>query len=580
MGARIWDVRVPRTRGARIGLWIRLIVVAVLLASAGSFFAYFAYCNWQADRAVRQAKSSFASQKLQEGILRLQAALRRCPNHLEARRTVASLLEASRSAEALVHRRKLMDLQPRLLEPKLAYARAALLFDKPQEAAKVLDGIKGLNRRTSEFLELRAEQFLARARTDLALEVYRELLELHPEDRRIRAKLAALELQNGPEQVRDSARAALESLASDEEFGAIALRALTKDALRRQDLPAALSWSGRASETPSVEFFDRMLRLQALFAAKSSGYDSWLSDVEKRAFENPRFALELGKWKVTAIGLQRAAAWLESAPKSIQDDPATGALLADCYSALDRWNDLESLTRSSAWRELDPLRLAFLARAQARQGNLKKSEQTWKLAVAAAEKQPEQLVPLLAMARDDKRDVRQVLWVIAEKGPGQLSARRELYQAYWQERNADGMLRMMELVLKEKPNDRAAKFNVASLLMATGRQIKRAGGLAKELYEDDPQVLGNAALYAFGLYLQGDPEKGADLFDSREDLELLGSDGAAYYALVLSACGRGDEARQLLVAVDRQALLPELCASLDRAFGTAPTNAAILPMEQ
>jgi hypothetical protein len=137
-----------------------------------------------------------------------------------------------------------MDLQQRLLEPKLAYARAALLFDKPQEAAKVLDGIKGLNRRTSEFLELRAEQFLARARTDLALEVYRELLELHPEDRRIRAKLAALELQNGPEQVRDSARAALESLASDEEFGAIALRALTKDALRRQDLPAALSWSG------------------------------------------------------------------------------------------------------------------------------------------------------------------------------------------------------------------------------------------------------------------------------------------------------------------------------------------------
>jgi hypothetical protein len=92
--------------------------------------------------------------------------------------------------------------------------------------------------------------------------------------------------------------------------------------------------------------------------------------------------------------------------------------------------------------------------------------------------------------------------------------------------------------------------------------------------------LGNAALYAFGLYLQGNPEKGADLLDSREDLELLGSDCAAYYALVLSACGRGDEARQVLAAVDRQALLPELRASLDRAFGTAPANAATLPMEQ
>ena len=183
------------------------------------------------------------------------------------------------------------------------------------------------------------------------------MLELHPEDRRVRAKLAALELQNGPEQVRDSARAALESLASDEEFGVIALRALTKDALRRQDLPAALSWSGRASETPSVEFSDRMLRLQALFAAKSSAYDSWLSDLEKRAFENPQFALELGKWKVIAMGPQIAAAWLERAPKSIQDDPAISALRAHCYSALgssERSRVSHTLERLARTRSVAP----------------------------------------------------------------------------------------------------------------------------------------------------------------------------------------------------------------------------------
>ena len=136
------------------------------------------------------------------------------------------------------------------------------------------------------------------------------------------------------------------------------------------------------------------------------------------------------------------------------------------------------------------------------------------------------------------------------------------------------------LVLKENPNDRAAKYTVANLLVATGRQIERAGRLAKELYEDDPQVLGNAALYAFGLHLQGDSGKGADILDSRDDLERLAGDGAAYYALILSACGRRDEARQVLAAVDRQALLPELRASLDRAFGTAPANAATPPMKE
>jgi hypothetical protein len=50
-------------------------------------------------------------------------------------------------------------------------------------------------------------------------------------------------------------------------------------------------------------------------------------------------------------------------------------------------------------------------------------------------------------------------------------------------------------------------------------------------------------------------------------LHQLGNDGSAYYALVLSACGRGDEARRFVAAVDRQQLLPELRASLDRVFG-------------
>ena len=78
---------------------------------------------------------------------------------------------------------------------------------------------------------------------------------------------------------------------------------------------------------------------------------------------------------------------------------------------------------------------------------------------------PAQLASLLAMARTDKRDVREVLWMIAEREPENLAARQELYQAYWQERNADGMLRMMELVLRERPDDRAAKYNVAALLL-------------------------------------------------------------------------------------------------------------------
>jgi tetratricopeptide (TPR) repeat protein len=181
------------------------------------------------------------------------------------------------------------------------------------------------------------------------------------------------------------------------------------------------------------------------------------------------------------------------------------------------------------------------------------------------------------MARADKRGVREVLWLIAEKDPRQAWARKELYEIYLKEKNSDQMLRMMELVLKENPQDQTAKYNVAGLLMVTGRQIERAGRLAKELYEADSQNLESAALYAYGLKLQGEPEKAAKILDSREDLHQLGNDGSAYYALILSACGRGDEARRFAAAVDRQQLLPELRASLDHVFGSVSATADVNP---
>jgi hypothetical protein len=180
----------------------------------------------------------------------------------------------------------------------------------------------------------------------------------------------------------------LESLVSDPEFGLIALQALARDALSRQQLSEAVQWSRRAREMPSAAFSDQLLYLQALFAAKSPDCESMLPSIEKMAANDARFAFQLGRWEVAALGYQKAAAWLESLPKSVRDVPLIGVLVADCYSGLNRWKDLESLVRWTSWRELEPLRLAFLARAQAGQSKTQKSERTWQLALAAAEKRP------------------------------------------------------------------------------------------------------------------------------------------------------------------------------------------------
>ena len=536
------------------------------MLGAACYFSYPFYRGWQAERAVRQAKSFLEKRDIRSGVLSVRTALRHRPDHVGAHEIAALLLEASGSPEALLYRRTLMELQPGLLEPKLEFARSAISFDNPKAGRKVLDAIQGRDRATAGFRQLEAELFLANGRPEKAAVIYKELLVSNPGDKAVVAKLAMADFAAGSEQARSAARAVLESLVSDPEFGLIALQALARDALSRQQFSEAVQWSRRAREMPSAAFSDQLLYLQALFAAESPDYESLLPSIEKMAAGDARFAFQLGRWEVAALGYQKAAAWLESLPRSVRDVPLIGVLVADCYSGLNRWKDLESLVRWTSWRELEPLRLAFLARAQAGQSNKQKSERTWQLALAAAEKRPAQLIPLLAMARDDQRDVRDVLWLIAEKDPGETWARKELYEMYSREGNSGQMIRMMELVLKENPEDQVAKYNVAGLLMVIERDIERAERLARELHEADPQSLANAALYAYALKLKGEGDKGAKILDSRNDLDRLGNDANAYYALILFTCGRSDEALRFAAAVDRQELLPELRATLDQVF--------------
>ena len=185
---------------------------------------------------------------------------------------------------------------------------------------------------------------------------------------------------------------------------------------------------------PSAEFSDQLLRLQALFSARSSAYGSWLLKLEDRASQDPRLAFELGKWEIAALGPQKAVGWLEGIPKSVRDKPLIGVLMADCYSALNRWADLEYLVRWTSWRELEPLRLAFLARAQAGQGHVQKSEPTWQLALAAAERQPAQLLPFLAMAKAENAMFVRRSGCSQRRIPRQAWARKELYETYLKKR--------------------------------------------------------------------------------------------------------------------------------------------------
>lgn len=539
-------------RFRRFFFWTAILLAGGIIVIAAAYFSYPLYRDWQADRAVQQARLFLEKREIRSGLLSVRTALRHRPDHLDAHQVAAELMEAFGSPEALMHRRRLMELQPELPEAKLEYARSALRCRNSRLAAKILASVDGPSRETPEFLKLQADLFLVTGQKEKAAETYRKLLLLEPDEAAARVKLALIELPGDSEAKRASARRTLASFVSDDEFGLIALRALTQDALSRNDPSAALSWSERACQMPAAEFSDRLLRLQALWTAGSPDYESWRRELEESATANAQSAFQLGRWQLVTLGPETALSWPQGLPKNVRSTPLIGVLLADSFSALKRWVDLEDLVRWTDWHEAEALRLAFLARAQAQQDKVSRSEETWQLALAAARSRPGQLVSLAKMARADGRDVREVLWLIAEQDPAQTWARKELYEAYLKEKNSGQMLRMMELVLKEDPDDQTAKYNVAGLLMITERQLDRAARLARELYESDSKNLRNAVLYGYGLKLRGEAGKGAAILSSREDLDQLENDGRAYYALILTACGRTGEAR-LICPLSRSA---------------------------
>ena len=166
----------------RVSRWIFIGAGAAIAISLVSILSVRGYRGWRVEKELSATQTYLQQRDNRNALLSLKRAVLLRPDNLEARRALASLLEETASSEALIHRRKLIDLQPQLLEPKLAYVRSALRLGHVQQASKTLKSITGSHRKAPEFMELQAELQLKRNRPDGALEIYRELIELRPED--------------------------------------------------------------------------------------------------------------------------------------------------------------------------------------------------------------------------------------------------------------------------------------------------------------------------------------------------------------------------------------------------------------
>ena len=117
---------------------ILLSCIAVLLAG---YAGYRSYQVWKSRHMMSLAHQFMAKADGRNALLCVQQVLRKDPHNLDATRVMAQITEAARSPSALLWWSRVVDLNPRSLDDRLAMAQTAVIMGDYATATNTLGGV-------------------------------------------------------------------------------------------------------------------------------------------------------------------------------------------------------------------------------------------------------------------------------------------------------------------------------------------------------------------------------------------------------------------------------------------------------
>ena len=120
-------------------------------------------------------------------------------------------------------------------------------------------------------------------------------------------------------------------------------------------------------------------------------------------------------------------------------------------------------------------------------------------------------------------------------------------------------------MLESKPQSLEFKKNVAFLGLLLNRDTERATQFALEVYQAAPTNAVFVSAHAFALHAQGKSAEGLKLLEVLPEAQLQQAEIAMYYAILLAATGRSDEAVPYFAVAEKAQLLPEERKLLEQA---------------
>jgi len=459
-----------------------------------------------------------------------------------------------------------------------------------KRAAFSLATVPKSGRTRPEFLDIEARLYSASGNAAAAANDYSKIVTGEPQapgSKTARVNLAQILMNSQVPTEYDKAARLLDGLDNDPQYGGSVTRIMAQKALQSGDVDGALRLAWKLGAAPNTPFSDRLLQLDIMLIGNSPLAESAIVSLEKSVSGNPANATTLARWLLIRKGAARAVAWMESLPENERSAPPLPMVQAECYSALKNWMALKTLLEGKNWGKFDVQREVYLAGAYRALHQNELAALSWQGALRDAKNHqgmPARLARA-AVAEGRTDDAMEALWNVPANDPDHDWARGQLFASYRQRNDSANLIRLMSEALDLRPDNIGAKRSLASLLLITGRDKTRAMRLAWEVYERDSQSMQNVVLYAYSIYIKGDPARAAALIDAQSPEEKSSAECLPYYGVILAACGRDGEAQKCFANMDRKTLFPEMAvkiAGIEARWKTPPasTDNASAPLEK
>jgi Tfp pilus assembly protein PilF len=539
--------------------WLFIALSAVVLAAITITVGPYAYRQWRQRHLIHLAEDFLAKSDTANAILCLRRAIECNPRDVRTCRIFAALAERAGSPNAVWWRHRVAELEPKVLQNRIDWAKSALVLHDYESAKNALLSIDEAGQKSAEYQKAAGSLSWAIKDYSGAEAYYLEALRLEPDNPATSLNLAITRLvvDNGAKA--SWARTSLQFLRTNPVVRLDALRQLMYDSLRSERPDIAAFYAREVQEDPACRFNDRLEYLNTLQHAQLPQRTSYFACLKGVAVTNSANAYELVSWMMRKGETKEALRWAESLEPTIRTNLPLPLVMADAYAAAGDWQHLDGMLKSQDWQDMEYLRHLLVCLSLRAQGKSLAASVEWRTSLTIASKRIDMLNELVRRTSAWKwgPELEETLWAIVENFPIEKGAFLALYDRLVEAGNTAALHNLLAKLSSfvALPPELKNNFAVVSLLIYPRGQ--HGHDLAREAYNAEPRNPFVVSTYSYSLYLQGKPDEALKLFGNLKNEQLEEPAVAAYYGVVLAGAGEQLKARHYLERGLQAHLLPE-----------------------